>query len=168
MPLNSVQQYVNGLIDGLVVEDGIPALQSYVQPPVLEDLDGPRAYVWGGRLAGKRQSMPRINYETVDQSTAGYKWLDWTIDVYISYLTNPDDVNVDQEFPLIVDAVMWKFWTTQMPLFITDPTTGLLSQILAIGEEFDLEYPPEKTPATMRMLYYTCRLSLRVYEAVQA
>lgn len=168
MPLNSVQQYVKGLLDGLVVEDGIPALEAYVQPPVLEDLNGPRAYVWGNRLSGKRQTMPRINYQTVDQSTAGYKWLDWTVDVYLSYLTNPDDVNVDQEFPLIVDAVMWKLWTTEMPIVIQDPTTSLYSQILAIGEEWELEYPPERAPSTMRMLYYTCRLGLRVYEAVQA
>jgi hypothetical protein len=70
--------------------------------------------------------------------------------------------------PLIIDAIMNKTWTTEMPLFITDPTTGVRSQILAIGEDFELEYPPERTPSTLRMLYYVARLGLDVYEAVQA
>ena len=88
--------------------------------------------------------------------------------MWLTYETNPDSPTVDQEFPLIVDAVMNKVWTTPLnDTFITDPTTGVRSQILAIGEDFDFEYPPERVPATLRMLYYTARLGLIVYEAIQ-
>lgn len=160
MPLNSVQHFVHGLIDGLAIPGTTQTLEAYITPPTVEDLDNPKAYVWGGRLRGTRQSMPRGQ---------GFKRLNWSVDVWLTYETNPDSPTVDQEFPLIVDAVMNKFWTTPLDdTFITDPTTGVRSQILAIGEDFDFEYPPERVPATLRMLYYTAHLGLNVYEAVQA
>jgi hypothetical protein len=99
---------------------------------------------------------------------AGFKRLDWTIDIYLVYLTTPDDSNVDQEFPLIIDAVLTKLWSTTMPVVITDPTTGQVSQVQSIGESWDLEYPPERTPATLRMLYYSSRIAMDVMEVLQA
>lgn len=169
MPLNSVQSYVKGILDGLTLPapTGQPAstLTAWVTPPTLEDLNGPRAYIWGGRNRGYRQTMPRAKPN--QPATGGFKWLDWTIDIYLVYLTAPDDAQIDQEFPLMVDAVLSALWNTTMPVFITDPTTGLESQVLAIGEDWELEYPPERTPATLRMLYYTCRIAMDVREAVQ-
>lgn len=159
MPLNSIQSHIHGILDGLAIPGTSQTLEAYITPPVVEDLDSPKAYVWGARMQATRQTMPR---------GAGFKKLMWQVDVYLSYETNPDSPTVDSEFPLIVDAVMAAMWTTTMPMFISDPTTGATSQLLAIGEQFDFEYPPEKAPATMRMLYYTARLGLTVYEAVQA
>lgn len=159
MPLNSVQHFVVGLLDGLAIPGSSQTLEAYITPPTVDELDNPKAYVWGGRLRGTRQSMPRGQ---------GFKRLNWSVDVWLTYETNPDSPTVDEEFPLIVDAVMNKVWTTPLnDTFITDPTTGVRSQILAIGEDFDFEYPPERVPATLRMLYYTARLGLNVYEAVQ-
>lgn len=159
MPLNSVQEYVKGLLDGLPIPGGGAPLEAYITPPTVEDIDRPKAYVQGARLRGQRQTAPR---------GPGFKRLNWMVDVYITYETVPDSVTVDQEMPLIIDAIMNKTWTTVMPLFIQDQVTGVRSQILAIGEDFELEYPPERTPATLRMLYYVARLGLDVYEAVQA
>lgn len=160
MPLNSVQHFVVGLLDGLAIPGSSQTLEAYITPPTVDELDNPKAYVWGGRLRGTRQSMPRGQ---------GFKRLNWSVDVWLTYETNPDSPTVDEEFPLIVDAVMNKVWTTPLnDTFITDPTTGVRSQILAIGEDFDFEYPPERVPATLRMLYYTARLGLNVYEAIQA
>lgn len=165
MALNAVQLYVCGLLDQLQIPGVAQPLTAYVTPPTVEDLDGPRAYVWGARMRGKRQTAPRI---TTTAASAGFKRLDWVVDVYLVYETLPDSPTVDQEFPVLIDAVMNRTWTTPMPVYITDPTTGVQSQVLQIGEEFDLEYPPERTPATLRTLYYTCRLGLNVYEAVQS
>ena len=159
MPLNSVQEYVKNLLDGLQIPGGGAPLEAYITPPTVEDIDRPKAYVQGARLRGQRQTAPR---------GPGFKRLNWMVDVYITYETVPDSVTVDQEMPLIIDAIMNKTWTTVMPLFIQDQVTGVRSQILAIGEDFELEYPPERTPATLRMLYYVARLGLDVYEAVQA
>lgn len=175
MPLNSVQLYVHSLLDGMTIPgppgESSSTLQAYITPPTVEDLDGPRAYVWGGRQRAKRQSMPRITLAT--PSTAGFKYLDYVIDIYLSYLTNPQDPELDQEFPIFVDSVLQQLYTTTMPVLIdsqgnvTDTGTNL-SQILSIGEEWDLEYPPEKTPNTLRMYYYTCRISMTLQEAIQA
>lgn len=166
VPLTSVQLYVQSILDGLAIPTAAP-LKAYVTPPVIEKLEGPRAYVWGGRLRGERQTAPR---------RAGFKHLGWVIDVYVSYLTTADAGLMDQAFPQIVDAIMAATWQVEMPLMIDsvgqrvdalNPPPGA-TQILAIGESFELEYPPERSPANLRMLYYTCRLGLDVYEAVQA
>ena len=159
MPLLSVQNYVKDLLDGLPIPGFTQALEAYVTPPTVEDIDSPKAYVWGGRCRGTRQTMPR---------GPGFKHLQWMIDIYLVYETNPDSPTVDEEFPAIVDAVLNKLWTTTTPLFITDPLTGRQSQLLNVGEEWEFEYPPERTPATLRMLYYSARIGMELYEAVQA
>lgn len=173
--LTGVQLYVKNIIDGLVVTDGIPALEAHVTPPTLQDLDGPMAFVWGGRMTGKRQTTPRIlSGHTIADGTSGFKHLAWVVDVYIVYETNPNIDSNDTDFPQIVDAVLAAYFTTQMPIFIdgtgntyTEPAAGL-TQILGIGENFELDYAPLHTPATLRMLYYSAKLSMEVYEAVQA
>lgn len=172
MPLSSVQQYIQKQLDGLPMPAGMPNLEAYITPPTVEDIDGPRAYVWASRMRARRQTGPRINaYAT----GPGFKHLDWTIDVYLTYETTPDTETVDVDFPSICDAVMTKLWTTTMPTFIDangnvspTPPAGSNSQIVAVGEEFDFEYPPERVPATLRMLYFTARFGFNVYEAVQA
>lgn len=179
MPLTSVQLYVKGLIDGLVVQDGIAPIQAFITPPSVDNLDGPKAYVWGGRMNGRRQTMPRVGTPAaIAAGHAGFKRLDWVIDVFLNYEMNPDTpaTTLDKDFPLIIDAVLEQVWTTTMPIFIdpdgiptVEPVAGVTyTQILAIGEDFDLEYPPERAPRTLQMLYYSARIGLNVYEAVQA
>lgn len=168
MPLNSVQQFIANQINGLEVPiGGTRPLEAYITPPTVEDLDRPKAYVWGGRCRGRRQTAPRTT-SGIGTGKSGFKHLDWTVDIYLAYETTPDSVTADQEFPAIVDAVLAKLWTVPMPTFITDPLTGLVSQIQAVGEEWDLEMLPERTPNTLRMLYYSARIGMNVYEVVQA
>jgi hypothetical protein len=163
VPLNSIQQHCLTVIDGLQIPGSPDTLTASIQPPNFDDLDGPRAFIWGGRMRGERQTAPRG-----EAPRAGFKRLNWSVDVWLSYLTTPDADDVDQAFPLIIDAVMSAFWATTMPTFITDPVTGLVSQLLQIGEEFELEAPTARATQTQRLLYYTALLSLDVYEAVQA
>lgn len=163
MPLNSVQQYVAGLVNGIQVATIEKPIEAFITPPTVEDIDGPKAYVWGARNRGRRQTMPRGI-----APAAGFKRLDWTVDIYLVYETTPDDPMVDQEFPLIIDAVLTKLWSTPMPVFITDPITQQVSQIQSVGEQWDLEYPPERTPATLRMLWYSARIAMDILEIVQA
>lgn len=159
MPLNSVQLYVQSLLDELQIPGLNVALETYITPPQVEDMDRPKAYVLASRGRVRRQTAPR---------GPGYKYLAWTVDVYVTYETIPGTDGIDQEMPLIIDAICKKLWTTTMPLFIEDPTTGQRSQVLQVGEEFDIEYPPERTPATLRMLLYVARIGFEIYEAVQA
>lgn len=175
MPLNSVQQYVKGVINGITIPGQSSPLVAYITPPVIDNVGrAPKAYVWAGRLdPGRRQTAPR---------GPGFKELNWLIDVYLNYETNPNrpvvnGVSIDNQFPLIVDAVMAAFWTTTMPTFIDQngvPQPGQLmgqsgwSQIHHVGESFRIEYPTERTPNTTRMLWYSLQLVVDVCEVVQA
>jgi hypothetical protein len=162
-PLNSVQQFVANIVNGIQVPTITKPIEAFITPPTVEDIDGPKAYIWGARNRGRRQTMPRGI-----APHAGFKRLDWTVDIYLVYETTPDDPLIDQAFPLIIDSVLAKLWTTTMPQIITDPTSGQVSQIQSIGEEWELEYPPERTPATLRMIWYSSRIAMDVLEIVQA
>ena len=169
MPLASVQKYVQGILDGLAVPGGTQTLKAQVTPPVLQNLNGPVAFVWGGSMVASRQSGPRGT-----AGAAGFRRLMWDVDVWLVYLTNPNTAGADQVFPDLLDAVMAQLWSTTMPVFIdangqpTEPSdTPGATQILSVGEDYRLEYSPIHTPATNRMLYYSARFSLQIYEAVQ-
>lgn len=168
MPLNSVQIYVANLLNNLEVPLlGIPAVEAYITPPVFEDIDRPKAYVWGGRARGRRQTMPRNVSGSLVDGKSGFKHVDWHVDIYLVYETTPDASELDMEFPSIVDAVMTKLWTTPLNVFITDPVTKVVSQVTSIGEEWDYEMMPERTPNTMRMIYYSARITALVTEVIQ-
>lgn len=169
MPLTSTQLYVKNIIDGLLVPGATAPIEAFVTPPAVYELNAPVAFVQGARLRVNRQTAPR---------RAGFKRLAWVVDVYLSYETNPDSETVDTEFPQIVDAVMAAFWKAPIPTFIDslgnvlgtnpDPVPDGSSQIWNTGEDMELEYPPERLPATVRMLYYTARLGIDLEEVVQA
>lgn len=168
MPLNSVEQYVAGIIQDMEIPlQGGPPLEVYITPPTYEDIDRPKAYVWGGRARGRRQTMPRTTSGLLVDGRSGFKEIDWTVDIYLLYESTPDGPYASQEFPVIVDAVMTKFWTTPLNVFVTDPITGVVSEIVSIGEEWDFEMMPERTVNTLRMILYTARISMTVREIVQ-
>lgn len=158
MPLASVQHHVQSVIDGLAVPGVTDSLSCYITPPVLEGLNGPRAYVWGGRTVERRQTAPR---------GAGFKTLTWTVDVYLAYESPSNTGGADDDFPTLVDGVMGALRGAPMPVQITDGRTGVVSQIVAIGEDMDLDYPPEHTAAALRILYWASRIGVTVIEAVQ-
>jgi hypothetical protein len=177
MPLSSVQQYVQKTINGITIPGQTLPLVAYITPPVMDKVSGPpKAYVWGGQCAISRRTMPR---------GLGFKRLEWLIDIYLNYETNPNRQGpgaapLDEQFPLIVDAVMLALWTAKMTIHIDQqgneippaeaaalPPTAT-SQILSIGEVMSIDYPPERAPATLRMLWYSMLLRCRVEEDVQA
>lgn len=168
VPLNSVQNYVAGLLDGLEVPiRGTKPVEAHITPPTFEDIDGPKAYVWGGRHRGHRQTMPRNSTGQLVDGKAGFKELNWDLDIYLAYETTADAPFLNQEFPCIVDAVLTKLWTTPVNRYITDPITGVISQITQIGEDWHFEMLPERTPNTLRMVFYTARITAMITEEVQ-
>lgn len=165
MPLNSVQQYVKGLIDtaAIVIDDGIPILDCWIVPPTIQNMAGPHCYVWGGRVNPSRQTMPR-------GVMAGFKKYPWLIDIYLVFETvanREQNPNLDNQFPILVDAVTNMLSATEMPKVITDPQTGQYSQIQHIGESWSLNYPVERTPRTMKMNWFSACITMDVLEVVQ-
>ena len=166
MPLYSVSKYVLGLIDGLPLPAGLPPLEAWITPPALEEIDGPKAHVWGGRVRGGRQTAPR---------GPGFKRLPWQVDVYLVYMDTPDDALTYEPFPQVIDTVISVFAKTTMPLFIDaagnpmgpNAVNETDTQILSIGESWELEYPPERVTASMLMVWYVARIGLDVLEVQQ-
>ena len=119
MGMNAVTQYCFGLLQGLVIPwDGIAPVTAYVTPPAPGVFNGPIVVIAGARMQASRESMPR---------GMGFKNLAWTVEVYVHYQSPPTAPNLDQIFPIILDTVMAKMWTTTMPVKIVDPTTGAKS-----------------------------------------
>lgn len=166
--LYSCSKYVQSLVNGLPMPDGVPGpLTAWITPPAIEKIDAPRAHVWGGTLHASRQTAPR---------GMGFKKFPWVVDVWLVYLTTADDALQNEPFAKVIDAVMTEFMTATMPVWISSegvpagPTASSPTdtQIQAIGETFDLSYPPEKMPLNQRQVWYSCRLGIDVLEVVQA
>jgi hypothetical protein len=163
VPLNTVQTYLQGLLNGLTIPEQTDTLDCYITPPTLQDMNGPHAYVWGGRVSVRRQTMPRIQ---------GFKEYPWKMSIWLVYesaSTVAGEVNttIDNEFPLVIDAVTNTLSITTMPLIIQDPDTGQYSQIQAVGESWSLQNPTVRLPETMRMLWYAALITMEVLEVVQ-
>lgn len=155
-------------VDGLALPQGIPGpLKAWVTPPVVEKATTPRAHVWGGRLTGRRQSAPRGQ---------GFMELSWVVDVYACYLTTPDDGLHNEPFPKVVDAILKAYLAVPISVWIdadgnqVGPNAGSKTdtQIQAVAETFDSDYPPERSVAGPRMLWYVQRLGVGVKEVIQA
>lgn len=159
MALNAVLPYMRGIIDGLVIPGGGQPLEAYITPPVQKPLTNPIAYIIPAPSEGKRQTMPR---------RAGFMEIEWQIDHYIKYLTSATSANLDQQFPLIVDAILFAYWGTAMGVQITDAVTNRTSGIVAIGEEFELIPEPVQTPASYRSLVFDALIRVQVKEVIQA
>jgi hypothetical protein len=160
VPLGSVQSYCLGLLQGLVIPwDSVPPVTAYITPPAPGPFNGPIALIAGARMQASRETMPR---------GMGFKNLVWTVEVYLHYQSVPTAPNLDQIFPLIVDAVMAKMWTTTMPVPIEDPTTGAKSSVMSVGERFTVDYPPVRTANKSQTYVYVARIQFEVKELLQA
>jgi hypothetical protein len=157
--LNAVMPYMRGIIDGLAIPGGGAALKAYITPPMSKTLDSPIAFLLPSPTHGKRQTSPR---------GAGFMEIEWWFDIYLKFLTNPNSANLDSQFPLIVDAILYAYWGTRMPVQITDAVTARTSGILAVGEEFEYHPTAPEAPASYRMLLFDSLLRIQVKELIQA
>jgi hypothetical protein len=165
--LYSVACYVRGVADGLPMPQGVPGpLKAYITPPVSEKLKEPRAYIWPGRVDVARQSAPR---------GPGFRKRTWPVSLYLGYLDTPDDALANEPFMQVIDAVTDAFETTVMPLFIDaagnpvgpNATAATDTQITSIGENWGMDYPPERTTMSLRQLWFSTEIQLRITEVVQ-
>jgi hypothetical protein len=156
--LNAVLQHVKTVIDGLAIPLQQKTLNAQVVPPPLEPLSGPMAWITPGSSRGGRQTSPR---------GPGFTEPRWIVDISLDLLSLPTDPNLEQIFPLAVDAVLYALWGTTMPDYIFDPTTGNKTQMLGIGEEYSFEPGNWVTTANGRALIFRGRITTTVREALQ-
>ncbi len=158
MSLVAVQGFVQGVVTGVAVTAYPTPLTSYIAPPIPGDAGVPGAYIWGGTVNERRQTAPRGQ---------GFKELLWMVDIWLLVIQSNDRVDSDTAFPSMVDAVMDALRTTPMPLTITDPVTGVLSQVISVGEQMDLDYSPVHTVADQVDVQYVALLRCSVKEVLQ-
>lgn len=117
----------------------LPAAQAWVLPPsILQPIEGPIIYVWGGILTEERVTIPRGRAQ---------KRVTHTISLYVQYMSEPDPALV-QQFPVLLDAIRAVLRSIQLPVPLTDPTTGETSTLQDIGERIQQTY---STPVAMSL-----------------
>ncbi len=162
MSLNAVLQHVKAVIDGLpvVLPTQTVTLSAMVQPSAVTPLSKPVVYVWSERMSANQETFTRPE---------GFQRFKWLVDLYLHYETTANigaRPGVDQEFPLIVSAVIKALHHDPINVMITDPTTGEESQLNAIGDDLKYSAPPEKTAGGQRLVYYVARLTTTAEEWV--
>lgn len=167
MPLASALAYVQGLLNQLPMPAGLDNMDSYVIPPDPNvQTTIPTAYVWPTKFGEKRDpknggSMPR---NTGPGTGSGIKTITHNLDIFIVWMAAGDD----SSFPGIVDAVMKALRTaTPMPVEVTDPNDGTVSQLDDIGEvmDGDIYFRSLEDEAFSR---YDCPLRVPVTEEISA
>lgn len=158
--MNSILQYMQGLLNGLTIPAQSKPLTTVLVPGMQMPLTGPIALIIPGPAHGERKTAPR--------GQGGLIEIPWWIDIYLKYETNPNAELLDQLFPLIIDAILYACWAPKLPLYLTDPTTGRITNLVALGEAFDADPQPPETPATMRSLVFSALIRIEAKEWLQA
>jgi hypothetical protein len=166
VPLNSVQQYVKGVMDGLMLPSTPVPLAAYITPPDPGDGTQPAVYIWGSTANEERQSMPRA--QPGKPQTGGFKLIHHNLDLWLIWFGASDDPNADSAFPAVIDACTAVLRSTEIQVPITDPLTGQQSTILNIGESIKWDYMPVISVSDERWLRYDARLIVTVLELLQA
>lgn len=159
MSLNSVQQYVKSILDGLALPTYQAPLRAYIAPPVPDQQVEPRCYIWGARFQEARQTAPR---------GPAFKKVTYDLDLYCFVIDDPNSPGVDSRFPVLIDTVQQALRVTTMPIVITDSVTGVSSQVLSVGERFEVRYDTERTLADQRYVRFLALITAYIEEAITA
>lgn len=166
MSLNAVQLHLRSILTGITCSSYTTApLEAYITPPIPDSMTTPRLYIWGASWTERRQTAPRIN---VVPSTAGFKMVTYKPALYLFTMDDPNSTGIQSRFPLLITQVLQALRTTIMPVTLVDPTTGVKSQLLAIGETFNVRYDLNRTLKDQRYVYLLAMITAVVKEAQQA
>lgn len=136
MSINTVQLYLQGLLDTLPVPNGLQ-VQAYITPPNPEtDYTNPHAYIWPAegqetRSPGMGGTLPRASSPG---AFSGTKSIAHILDIFLVWFASNDDPDADTWFPGMVDAVMNMLRVTPTPAVVTDVYTNATSQLIDVGE----------------------------------
>lgn len=137
MPINSVQVYIQNLIDGLLMPGSAGALRAYITPPDPNvEAEIPTAYVWPSngdesRNPAKGGTVPR---NTGIGTASGYKSFEHHMDIWVVWFGQDDDPQADTWFPGMLDAIMLVLRTSPDPAVATDPYTEQKTTLIDVGE----------------------------------
>ena len=136
MPISSVLNYLQGLLDGLPMPGGLDNMNAFAVPPPdpYVETTTPTVFIWPTDFDEARDtskggsSMPR---NTGPGTFSGVKMFTHEPHLFIMWMA----ANDDPSFPGIVDFVMKALrFAYPMPTIVTDPNDGTQSQINDVGE----------------------------------
>lgn len=178
MPINSTALYIKSLLDGTQPpgETGLPGpLVALITPYDPDESGEARAYIWPTAGPEKRRAIPRgpvtVNGGPAPQGTAGWKQMEHAISIFLVWFGYDSDDQIDSSFPLLIDhvmAVLRSSPNTGPGNIITDPQTGMVSQIVDLGEDMTYEYVPVLSTDDQRITRYDCRIEAHCTEMFQA
>jgi len=169
MPLNTVQVYLKSVLDQMVLPQGLGALDAFITPPNPRDDPEPAIYIWGSHADEARMTVPRAVHGNL--ATGGDKAITHRVDCWLTWFESSEDLNVDSNFPAILDAVLAVLRNVEMldaTQHATDPVTGQLSHLLNVGENMSWEYGPVRAVADQRLLRFDAQITVEVIEVIQA
>lgn len=170
MPINTVSQYIVGLLDGIPLPG--PAgeagpLACYITPPDPGNLEVPTAYIWPATGTEERLTSPRAGGPNVE--LPGWKQIVHEVPLFLAFNGVADDPTADTNFPAVIDAIMAVLRASSDEVLATDPVTGVISSLLlGVGEHLTYDYSVVHTAADQRLLRYDARLTITVTEYFQA
>ena len=113
-------------------------IEALITPYDPDESGAARIYVWPASGPESRLAWPR---NTGPGTPAGWKQTRHSILLYLVWFDSQDtDLNIDINFPALIDFVMFTLRTTTDPAPVTDPLTGNPSWLLDIGENMTYEY----------------------------
>jgi hypothetical protein len=170
MPIVSAQSYTASLLANMVppgatgIRGPVQALITPLDPDVNPDGIG-RCYVWPASGPENRRAMPR---NTGTGTPAGWKNLRHAVEIFLMWIDpDPDDPDVDVNFPLFIDWVMDILRTSPNPAQWTDPETGLVSTFANVGEEMSYDFVPPRTLEAQTLKRYDARIRCTLLELFQ-
>jgi len=161
MSITAIQNYLQTQLQGLEGAYGGAPLEAWVDPPTPGTAETPQAYILAGDGEGKRQTMGGL---------AGYYADTHQVYVYLEWMFPPGAQNANLAFTNLMDTAIKTIRTNYLgAIFITDPATGLQSQLLVIGDKLRYKYLPQRNigEAGQEWLDYVAQIIFEVQEKEQ-
>ena len=163
MSLPAVLQFVETTLNGTTSEY-LPAARAFITPKVGELLDVPIIAVWTRNYDEKRATMTRA----ATPAASGFKKATHQIELYVKATGMQDDPNADIAFLTLLDQIMVALRAVVMPFPVTDPSTGVVSNVTQIGETFKVQVGTIAATKDQRMYIWRAQITTPVEEWVQS
>ncbi len=156
MSLNSVQQYVKSLLDGLQSPQ-LPDAQAFVAPPATAVVDTPLIYIWGGKHTRARLTLNRPH---------GFMKTAYEMEIWLIWASASDAENVETEFPVFINAVIAALHAVTLPVMLTDSVTHEISWIESIGDTYTVDQGHPTSDVVQGYLWQFTLVTAHIEEAL--
>lgn len=169
MPLNTVHEYLRRMLDGTQIPGSAGTAEAFIAPPDPETEPTPKFYIWGSTVSEDRMASPRVP-ENGDLAQAGWKEMNHLLDIWLVWFSDEDtdSSTINVAFPAVVDMLAKILRESPDPVKVSDPLTGMDSELLDIGERMAIDMYPPRAMEDARILRYDAKFQLTILETFQS